>query len=375
MDFNDLVVRFLASLRRGRVLFILMFLAIFMGAVGGAYIKPARFESTATMMVAMQASRVKTTPNDQQQATVPVQAEEIMAAQVEIMQARDVTEELVDALPEWVFVSEPSDKWYVRLVVAPLKSAIEAVTDALVAVALIDPENERYSRIQEIEDGLTIFPVRKAHVIEISFSSKDPRVPPLVIEELLRIYRERATALQSSTQGFELYHERAIRLSEELAEAERARAEFLISNDLTDFQGEKQQLIARLQERRLKADEERLRELVSLEPQLNLLERNVAVLAESYLVYRKAADDRETFFERDNQISAQIIDPPTVIYEKSTQSRLFLVGIGLVAALVLATLIVLAVEWIGNIRRIYRAAAEDRITPMRKVDNVVRAAE
>lgn len=375
MDFNDLVVRFLASLARRRALFILMFIAIFMGAVGGAYIKPSRYESMATMMVNMQASRVKTTAADQQQATVPVQAEEIMAAQVEIMQAREVTEELVDALPEWVFVSEPSDKWYVQLVVVPLKSAIETVKDALLAVALIDPENERFSRIQEIEKGLTIFPVRKAHVIEISFSSKDPRVPPLVINELLRIYKERANALRSDTQGYELYHERAILLSEQLADAEQARTEFLMTNNIIDFESEKQQLIARLQDRRLKSDEERLRELVSLEPQLNLLERNAAILAESYFVYRQAADDREAFFERDNQISAQIIDPPTIIYEKYTQSRLFLVGIGFFASLALATLIVLVVEWIANIKRIYRTDDADTSLSRDKVDVALRAAE
>jgi uncharacterized protein involved in exopolysaccharide biosynthesis len=374
MDFNDLIVSFLNVIQKRRILFLLLFVAIFAGAVGGAYVKPARFESTATLLVTLQASRVKTTPSDQQENMVNLQPEEIMAAQVEIMTAREVTEELVDVLPEWVFVSEPSDKWYVRLIVKPLKGIVDWAKDLLIAVKLIEPDNERFNRIKTIEKGLTVFPVRKAQVIEITFRSKNPKVPPVVVEELIDIYKARSAALRSDSQGYELYHERALKLSEELAEAERERTAFLMENDIIDFDSERQQLIARLQVKRLKADEERLRELVSLEPQLNLLNRNTAVLAESYYVYRKAADDRETFFKRDNDISAQMIDAPTVIYQKYTRSRLVLVLMGLAAALVLAALVVVFIEWIARIRQIYRkdvfSSARDVKPPAR-----IRAAE
>lgn len=371
MDFNDLIVRFLNVLRDRRTLFLILFAAIFMGAIGGAYVKPPRFESTATMLVTLQASRVKTTASDQQENAVSLQPEEVMAAQVEIMKAREVTEELVDVLPEWVFVKEPSDKWYVRMIVAPLKGGVDLVKRMLVGVRLIEPENERYDRIKKIEKGLTIFPVRKAQVIEITFESSDPRVPPVVVEELIKIYKARASALRSASQGFELYHERALALSQELAIAESERTEFMMSNNIIDFESERQQLIERLQVRRLKADEERLMELVALEPQLNLLNRNTAVLAESYYVYRKAADDRETFFERDNDISAQLIDAPTVIYQKYTRSRLFLVMIGFAAAIVIAVLITVLVEWISSIRRIYGQAIKEAERQQRPPINVV----
>ncbi len=353
MDFNDLIVRFVNVIWSRRILFFILFVTIFVGAVGGAYVKPARFESTATLLVTLQASRVKTTASDQQENAVNLQPEEVMAAQVEIMTAREVIEELVDVLPEWVFVKEPSDKWYVRLIIVPLKDAFEAVKRMLIRVQLIEPENERYNRIKILEKGLTVFPVRKAQVIEVSFRSKDRRVPPVVIEELLKIYKARSSALRSESQGFELYHERALKLSEDLAKAERERTEFLLAKNIIDFESERQQLIERLQERRLKADEERLMELVALEPQLNLLNRNTAILTESYYIYRKAADDRQTFFERDNNISAQVIDAPSVIYHKYTRSRLVLVLIGFAAALGLAILIVVLVEWIASIRRIY----------------------
>ena len=90
MDFNDLIVRLINVIQKRRILFYLLFLSIFVGAVGGAYVKPARFESTATLMVTLDSNRVKTTASDQQQLSVSLQPEEIMAAQVEIMRAREV---------------------------------------------------------------------------------------------------------------------------------------------------------------------------------------------------------------------------------------------------------------------------------------------
>ena len=372
MDFNDLIVRLINVIQKRRILFYLLFLSIFVGAVGGAYVKPARFESTATLMVTLDSNRVKTTASDQQQLSVSLQPEEIMAAQVEIMQAREVTEELVDTLPEWVFSPPPSNKWYVRLIVKPLMGLYTRFKNLLVKLRLIEPENERYERIKMIEKGLTIFPVRKAHVIEISFRSKYANVPPVVVEELINIYRARAEALRSESHGYELYHERALRLSEELAEAERARAEFMIAHELTDLERERAQLLERFKTQRLKSDEERLLKLVELEPQLNLLDRNASILAESYMVYRKAADDRKAFFERDNDIAAKMIDAPTVVYQKYTRSRLVLVLIGFAAALVLALVIVLLVEWIVTIRSVYKPGS---FTSKRDASPDVKAAE
>lgn len=357
MNFNELLVQFFGALHRRKVLFFILFFATFFGAVGGAYVKPAWFESTATMMVTLQSSRVSTTPSEQQQSAANLQPEEIMAAQVEIMVAREVTERLVDELPEWVFVKEPSNKWYVRLILNPLKDVVDFIRQLLERARLIEPENQRYSRIQTIEKGLTVFPVRKAQVIEISFRSKDPRVPPIVIDALIKIYKERANALRADAQGVELYNDRALKLSEELAAAEQERADFMLANGIVDFESERQQLMERIKTQRLRAEEERLTVLVGLEPKLNQLNRKVVLLSDSYQAYQQAANDRSTFLDRDNDISAQVIDPPTVIYAQYTRSRLVFVIIGFVAALILATLFVHIIEWVARIRALYRTAA------------------
>lgn len=376
MNFNELLVQFFSVLQRRKVLFLVLFFATFFGAVGGAYVKPAWFESTATLMVTLHSSRVSTTPSDQQQMAASLQPEEIMAAQVEIMVAREVTEELVDVLPEWVFVKEPSKKWYVRLILNPLKNLVEFITSLLERARLIEPENQRYTRIQTIEKGLTVFPVRKAQVIEITFRSKDPRVPPVVIDALIKIYKERANAMRADAQGVELYHDRALLLSEQLAAAEQERADFMLANGIVDFEGEKLQLMERIKTRRLRAEEERLTVLVGLEPELNQLNRKVAILSDTYRAYQQAADDRDTFLERDNDISAQVIDAPSVIYSPYTRSRLVLVLIGFVAALILAAILVHILEWTARIRALYKSAAPQTfVQKPTEVETRLKAAE
>lgn len=354
MDFNELTVRFAATIARRKVLFFLIFLVVLLGAIGGAYVKPQRFESHAKLFVTLQMPRINSTHSEERQVAATLQPEEVMASQVEIMQTREITEELVDTLPEWVFVSEPSDKWYVRLIVKPLMGVVEWFKDMLRNARLIEPENERYDRITMIENGLTIFPVRKALVIEISFRSKNPEVPPVVINQLVALYQQRVEALREKIEGAVLYSARAAELSAELQAAEQARSDFLRSHEIADFDAERQNLMQRVSTQRLRADEERLKQLVALEPEYNALSRQVALLTESFRIYQQVAADRQTFFDRDTAVVAQMIDPPSAIYRPLKPSRLVLVLIGFFFSLFLAVLVVLLTEWITQVRGIYR---------------------
>lgn len=354
MDFNELIVRFFGVIGRRKFLCSLLFAAIFIGAVAGAYIKPQQFQSEAKLMVTLQAPRIDSSNSEERQVTALIEPEEIMAAQVEIMTTREAIEQLVDELPEWVFVSEPSKKWYVIWIVNPLKDVIDWVKNLLRKALLIQPENERYDRITMIEKNLRVFPVRKAHVIEVVFRAKKPDVPPVVIGKLIELYQARVTEIRSSSEGFNLYHQRAEAIGEELVAAERDRATFMLQHNLSDLRSEREQLVRRVSEQNLRSDEQRLAKLIELEPEYNLLNRRVAVLTESYSVYQKAAADQATFFDRDTKILAQLIDPPATIYKPLKPSRLVLVLLGFVASVVLSIVIVLLVEWITKIRMLYR---------------------
>ncbi|WP_322867274.1 hypothetical protein U5922_014480 [Aquicoccus sp. G2-2] len=357
MDFNELIVRFTEAISRRRRLFVLAFLIVFMGTVVGAYLKPQKFESNAKLLITLQLPRVNSTLTEQRQIIANLAPEEVMASNVEVMQTREMLEELVDSLPEWVFVPEPSTKWYIVYIAKPLANTLEYVKDGLRKARLIEPENERLNRISMLKDNLSIFPVRKAHVIEIGFQSKNPAIPPVVIDQLLKLYHARVEAMRARSEGVALYADRANELSQELEAAENELASFMLANQISDYEIERNALAKRVSEQGLRADRDRLTELTELAPQYHALSRRVSILSESFSIYRRVAADRQTFFGRDMNIITQIIDPPSTIYHPEKPSRLTLVLIGLVFALFLATILVLLTEWIARVRNLYREEA------------------
>lgn len=87
----------------------------------------------------------------------------------------------------------------------------------------------------------------------------------------------------------------------------------------------------------------RLQTLIAIEPQLQRLNRNVAILSDSYDVYRKAAEDRRLMREQEARVQIQIIDPPSLPYAPAGPVPLVLVAggavLGLIAGAGLAVLI------------------------------------
>ena len=103
MDFNELLIRFTSAISRRRRLFLAIFLVSFLAATAGAYVKPQWFESKSTLFVSLAAPRMNTSRSEERNVVALVQPEEFVASQVELMQTRDLIEELVDTLPPWVF--------------------------------------------------------------------------------------------------------------------------------------------------------------------------------------------------------------------------------------------------------------------------------
>ena len=89
MDFNLLLVNVFQKLAARKFFFWGLFFVILMGAIAGAYVKPQRFESSTTILVTLQSSRLNTSHSEQQQLSVTLQAEELIASQIELMQTRD----------------------------------------------------------------------------------------------------------------------------------------------------------------------------------------------------------------------------------------------------------------------------------------------
>ena len=353
MDFNELIVRFMSAIARRRLLFFLVCIVVLAGVVLGVYARPQKYQSMAKIMVTLQAPQVNTSRSEELRIMALRQPEEVLAAQAEIFQTRELTEELVDRLPESVFVSPPSGKWYVRLILAPLKEAMARVRAVLERLRLVEPHNERFARISMIEKNLRVIPIRKSAIIELVFTAKNPEVPPLILQTLIELYQDRVAKMQAGSEGLEIYTARAAQLNTELEAAERALAAFKLQNGIVDLEAERAQLLAQEQVLRRKADRDRLNRLTELQPEHDLLTRRVDYLRETYAIYRKIAADRSAFIERDTRLLTQVIDPPQAVYMPLKPSRLVLVVLGLFLAMFVAILVVVLVEWIAQIRQVY----------------------
>ena len=78
----------------------------------------------------------------------------------------------------------------------------------------------------------------------------------------------------------------------------------------------------------------RLQTLISVEPQLQRLQRNTAILSDSYDVYRKAAEDRRLMREQEARLQIQIVDHPSLPYAPRGPVPLLLVSVGAVLGLI-----------------------------------------
>ncbi|MZR32393.1 GumC family protein [Sneathiella litorea] len=434
MDFNELLIRLGRTLVQRRRLYLSIFMVCFLAATAGAYLKSQWYKSTATIFVSLTSPRLDTTHSEQRNSVATLRSEEFVASQVELMRTRELAEELVNSVPAWVFEQTPSSKWYIRLVSDIVNSVTKNIKLLLVKMLLINPDNPHHKNIQTIESGLDIFPVRKSQVIEVSFSSKNPEAPKVVLDTFINIYKKRLADLRAKSEGATIYLEQTEQLNKELEQAERALTDFMVENGVVDIALEKSQILERLDtlsslakssnasedepgnmiftitgpnappqilqqnanlnallnervrlaasftknqrdvlrldaqiasirevlNEELKAlayvieqDRAELERLLEIEPRYNWLSRQVRLLSTSYETYSKAAKDRQTFFDRDNQILVHIIDAPAVPLFPQKPTRLVLVAIGFALAAVIALIGVLVVEWVLLIRWIY----------------------
>ena len=170
---------------------------------------------------------------------------------------------------------------------------------------------------------------------KMNFTITGPDAPPQLLQQstnLNTLLIERARLAATYTED----HRDVLRLDKQIASTRAVLNEELAT-------------LAKVMER----DRARLQHLLKIEPRYNWLSRQVRILTDSYEVYNKAAKDRETFFDRDTQILAQVIDPPATTYHPLKPGRLILVIAGLVLSIFLALAGVLIIEWISQIRVLY----------------------
>ena len=90
----------------------------------------------------------------------------------------------------------------------------------------------------------------------------------------------------------------------------------------------------------------RLSLLTNIEPELNRLARTATAAEEHYRAYALAAQERRLAKEQQSRIIVQVLDAPKLPETPVSMSRLVLITIGLLAALVMSVTAIILMEWL-----------------------------
>lgn len=241
----EVILRFLTVFRARHRLFLVVFVVVLAGAVAGAFLKRPVYESTAALLVKLDLRSVSISRSEIRRDIAILQAEEAVISQTELLQTRELIERLIDELPPEIFKGK-SPHWFVASVLDAVDFVKESIIDALAALKLIDEDTPRYQMVKRIKKGLSVYPVRKAQIILVSYRSKARKAPPVVLNTLIRLYLVKFAELYARAEGYVHYSVQSSRLKVELEMAENALVNLKARYDIADLEIERIQLLERI---------------------------------------------------------------------------------------------------------------------------------
>lgn len=185
------------TLKRRRLLIFSLFVLLAIGVVAGVYVKRPTYEARAKLLLNLGERPISLSRAELPSSGMMVQTVEAVTTLSEIFSSRDLVERLVDELGPDVFESPPPGNPLLRRTLELVNGARDQVRDLLVRAQLVEPQSPRAALVSELENRLSIYPVRQSQVIEVSFGWSKPSVPPLVLRRLLDIYVDRVNALNA----------------------------------------------------------------------------------------------------------------------------------------------------------------------------------
>jgi uncharacterized protein involved in exopolysaccharide biosynthesis len=185
------------------------------------FLIPKKYESDMSLIVenARKPQVLSAEPTVGAQALVNQVTEEQVYSQVEILGSTDVLDEVVD--PGWRDV--------------PLAAHPAAV------------QLEHESKVNRLRNHLTIAPVRKSHVIDVSYRAKDPLEASQTLQRVLDVFLAREKTVSEPPGAAKFFDSEADRYKREWASAQQQLADFQQAHHLvsiSDTETQLQQAIA-----------------------------------------------------------------------------------------------------------------------------------
>lgn len=186
-----------AGFRRRRLI-IVSFLGIFLGAIIAAVLGGTKYE--AKMMVLVRHKRVDpvvSTLPESVGITQPAVSEEEINSEVELMQSRDLLEQVVVACRLDNVRRHVWSKWVPTAEPLRVPKAVE-----------------------QLQSDLRVNPVRKSNLIELTYRSTDPQMAARVLQTLGNFYLQKHMAVNHPPGQFDFFDQQAERYRQGLADAE-----------------------------------------------------------------------------------------------------------------------------------------------------------
>lgn len=226
---------------RQRRLASLIFLGIFCGAILTALLLPRKYEAEMKILLNRDRADAVVTPDPSTAApiaAVPAVSEEDINSEVELLKSRDLLEQVVRSCD-----------------LEPKRTSLLQRVDDILRGAQFAEETRLARSVQQLQDRLTVEPLKKSNLIRVAYTSRDPQLSARVLQTLVALYQEKHAAVHRPAGTFSFFDEQAGRYRDELAVAETRLTNFdrqesvvapdqqkqLVLQQLSQFEGELQQ--------------------------------------------------------------------------------------------------------------------------------------
>ncbi len=264
-----------AVLFRHRSLIICSFVAIFTGVALMALSTPKRYESHTKIFVKNERTDMVVTPGSPSQSSSLMDVtQEDLISEVELLKSRDLLEKVVVACGLHQQRSKPSLKGRFKKMIGMGEPEVSPIALALRAV----------------EENLSVEPIPKSHMIEISFKATDAQQAARILQTLTSLYLEKHLEVHRLPGAFDFFKQQTEQYRKELESAEQKLSEYGKKEGVLSIDLKKDLAV-----RTLSDFESRLREsetaASALEHRIKSLEGQVASTPARVVTQVKTADN------------------------------------------------------------------------------------
>lgn len=207
-------------LGRRKWLMLITFVVVFGGATVGTFLMPKQYETHLKILVKNERADIVVTPNSNSAAGYRSEVSETQInTEIELLNSENLLQQVV------------------------IRCGLDRPEHSSGA-----PESERTSvaiekAVSRLQRDLKISPVRKADIIEVDYSSENPRQAAAVLRQLAESYLEVHLKVHATPGTYEFFTAQATRYHRELEDDELKLAQFRQQNNIVVLDQQKEELL------------------------------------------------------------------------------------------------------------------------------------